>query len=542
MDQGPTSESIPNNTQLSHPRRIDPNVQARQNDSAQTMSDEPPTVVPGALGRAGPEEDTDSTRSLRQSMEDLSLGATKAKTTGASFTITAEGSHRLVQVSDHRTVQDAESEPRNMYHQELQQNQQAQTQGLNDEHQQEKAGDSTTTQSVPSLAVVTSTPTDPTSPTPIPPPGPSPASAHHQPSKRLSRLLSPTPATAPIPSITRTTSHPVLTVLRPSQSHSSDPGSVDDGNSPNSRSNGDNGDHVEDAYTPGVSSTQGDRPHQTTTSPVQELVSKVLASYAVTRTTSGTSARSNSQNNLQHYALGRHHARQPLVSSSPASTRSTRSLSAFIHHQHSPIRRTMSAGTSSGVLPPGVSRHPNDLGGGGEGQFLVSKFLNVTPSSLSFYSASPSSSAPKSAPLSSSEAFRPASASGSGSGSGSGLGVGTGAEGSNTLQPYHRRRVPVSLRMTSTTFDNLTGTGTDTDAEDTDTTPTIPMCITSGTSAQDNAISPKSPWNPVESISRTQQKLLLQRASSQDDINEEEMSRRGKFLRELERIQRECRC
>ncbi|KAF9576780.1 hypothetical protein EC968_003287 [Mortierella alpina] len=42
-------------------------------------------------------------------------------------------------------------------------------------------------------------------------------------------------------------------------------------------------------------------------------------------------------------------------------------------------------------------------------------------------------------------------------------------------------------------------------------------------------------------MSRTQQKLLLQRASSQDNLDQEEMTRRGKMQRDMERIQREYR-
>ena len=42
-------------------------------------------------------------------------------------------------------------------------------------------------------------------------------------------------------------------------------------------------------------------------------------------------------------------------------------------------------------------------------------------------------------------------------------------------------------------------------------------------------------------MSRTQQKLLLQRDSSYEDLDEEEMTRRGRVHKEMERIQREYR-
>ncbi|KAF9908238.1 hypothetical protein EC991_010078 [Linnemannia zychae] len=69
--------------------------------------------------------------------------------------------------------------------------------------------------------------------------------------------------------------------------------------------------------------------------------------------------------------------------------------------------------------------------------------------------------------------------------------------------------------------------------------------ISSATGTSFNSLSMTtntSPWNPAESMSRTQQKLNLQRDSSQDDLNEEEMARRGRTHREMERIQREYRC
>ncbi|KAK3819506.1 MAG: hypothetical protein J3Q66DRAFT_438667 [Benniella sp.] len=123
---------------------------------------------------------------------------------------------------------------------------------------------------------------------------------------------------------------------------------------------------------------------------------------------------------------------------------------------------------------------------------------------------------------------------------------------STPLPPPHikRHRVPASLRMTLTLLDSETdqrrqgcGSGYETPV-DISATPATPSSITSSYSSAEGSSSScaSSAWNTPESISRTQQKLLLQRASSQDDMDEDETTHRAKTHREMERIQRDYRC
>ncbi|KAI8354806.1 hypothetical protein B0O80DRAFT_449757 [Mortierella sp. GBAus27b] len=123
-----------------------------------------------------------------------------------------------------------------------------------------------------------------------------------------------------------------------------------------------------------------------------------------------------------------------------------------------------------------------------------------------------------------------------------------------TSAPHiQRRRLPPGLRMTSAIEDAAEPEhpprhgqwqGYDTPAE----IPTTPMSIKSFTSSMSAASSSCAEGcssafgNAHESISRTQQKLMLQRASSQEDMDEDEMSHRSKTLRDMERIQRDYRC
>ncbi|KAK3842172.1 MAG: hypothetical protein J3R72DRAFT_443863 [Linnemannia gamsii] len=128
-----------------------------------------------------------------------------------------------------------------------------------------------------------------------------------------------------------------------------------------------------------------------------------------------------------------------------------------------------------------------------------------------------------------------------------------------------RRRLPASLRMTSSDVDVTTGNMSTnapnaTTSTTASTTPPSPGAVSTYSSAEGPGLGPAntntgssiystssvtptaSPWNPVEAMSRTQQKLNLQRDSSHDDLDEQEMTRREKMLREMERIQREYKC
>lgn len=162
--------------------------------------------------------------------------------------------------------------------------------------------------------------------------------------------------------------------------------------------------------------------------------------------------------------------------------------------------------------------------------FLISRFLPPSPS----HAPPLSSSAPK-------ITARPQSPSG---------------ERSQASTSMRQRRLPASLRMTSSTaFD----TELRHEEQSNQPTPTSPMSDYSSnegpvsasdqSQGQNSGSSPplasssftSGPWIPEESMSRTQQKLLLQRASSQDNLDQEEMTRRGKMQRDMERIQREYR-
>ncbi|KAG0001441.1 hypothetical protein BGZ65_003480 [Modicella reniformis] len=161
----------------------------------------------------------------------------------------------------------------------------------------------------------------------------------------------------------------------------------------------------------------------------------------------------------------------------------------------------------------------NESGGG---HYLISRFLPASPSKIQY-----SSPTPKAAPQSSTS-------------------VGVGSTLTIITAHPQRRRLPTSLRMTSTSFDyemdqQRQGQGYEHDASA--DVPTTPRSIASSySSAEGISSSSCSAWNTAESISRTQQKLMLQRASSQDDMDEEELVHRAKTLREMDRIQREYRC
>ncbi|KAG0292070.1 hypothetical protein BGZ97_005706, partial [Linnemannia gamsii] len=133
-----------------------------------------------------------------------------------------------------------------------------------------------------------------------------------------------------------------------------------------------------------------------------------------------------------------------------------------------------------------------------------------------------------------------------------------------------RRRLPASLRMSSSDTDTASGGGggggggessiSATAGTAIGETPTSPGAGSTYSSTEgptpshshsatpppptssSSFLSPNSPWNPIEAMSRTQQKLLLQRDSFYEDLDEQELSRRDKMHKEMERIQREYKC
>ncbi|KAG0277977.1 hypothetical protein BGZ96_002588, partial [Linnemannia gamsii] len=263
-----------------------------------------------------------------------------------------------------------------------------------------------------------------------------------------------------------------------------------------------------------------------TTSPAVDLFSKILNPVVATL------GRSRSQSSLQAMfasALTGSPTTSPSTTPKPQQHRrhgSSASLAGSVRSSPG----TSSSGNGMGFMtsPPRVA-DPN--------VYLISRF--ITPVSQ----AALGSSAPK-------QKARPLSNSGA---------------GPMTV----KRRLPASLRMSTSDADVAAGRGGEGGGGSTSATagdaigetPTSPgagstYSSNEGPTSYPNSrsgtppppfstssfLSPISPWNPVEAMSRTQQKLLLQRDSSHDELDEEEMSRRGKTHKEMERIQREYKC
>ncbi|KAF9544331.1 hypothetical protein EC957_012212 [Mortierella hygrophila] len=338
-----------------------------------------------------------------------------------------------------------------------------------------------------------------------------------RPSERLTRLLNPSLSTTSLPSLSKTTSQPVVAVASPNHHHT---------------------DSIANSTDSASSHRKGSSPSQQVAPPPTEsavdLVSKLLNPVM-------TLGRSRSQSSL-------HSMFTNALSGSPSSSSATTGQHQRRHARHgsaaslaeSVKSNTGSSSTGMGMgmgfmtSPPRVS-DPN--------LYLISRF--ITPASQQ--QAVLSSSAPKQQ-----------------------AGSLSGSNSAGSLAA--RRRLPTSLRMTSSDMDvpaaGRVGTSTAAVAAAaaaasavSGTTPTSPSAASNYSSAEgptpthshsatplpphsslpsSNASS--SPWNPVESMSRTQQKLNLQRDSSHDDLDEEEMARRGRAHREMERIQREYKC
>ncbi|KAG0313356.1 hypothetical protein BGZ99_008949, partial [Dissophora globulifera] len=354
---------------------------------------------------------------------------------------------------------------------------------------------------------------------------------------RFYHLLHPTRSNTSLPSITRTVSHPVLTTASTLKST------------------------ADEAYyydSDGLSAKQYQQSDQRTSliSPITDLVSKFLDPY----TAGFRSRRSRSQSDLKTATLSSsplhgdtnstgqgskesHHRRRESLSS--ASARSMSSSIQYLQQQQQHYHQQLQQRSQHSYRSNSYSQHANLVptmtlspprGGSdhGAGQFLISKFLTVSPSYHPTQSGSP--------------AFK-ASLSSTSAGSATSLTT-TGTNG-QTL--YTRRRLPASLRMTTDALEVDTTTEHQ-EHGDPSSAPVTPTSIASLSSADGAPVMASTttssafavgacPWKqPSETMTRTQQKLLLQRDSSQDDMDEEEMVRRGKTLKETERIQREYRC
>lgn len=341
-----------------------------------------------------------------------------------------------------------------------------------------------------------------------------------RPSERLTRLLNPSLSTTSLPSLSKTTSQPVVAIVSPNHNHTDS--IVDSSDSASS--------HRKDS-----SPSQQDAPAPlTAAASAVDLVTKLLNPVA-------TLGRSRSQSSL-------HSMFTNALSGSPSSSSATTGQPRRHHARHGSAASLagsvksnpgssstgMGMGMGMGFMtsPPRVS-DPN--------VYLISRF--ITPASQQ--QAMLSSSAPKQQ---------------AGSLSGS----------SSTGSLAARWRLPASLRMTSSDRDvpataaaggGGSSTATAAAATASGTTPTSPGAASTYSSAEgptpthSHSATPlpphssfpssnpsSSPWNPVESMSRTQQKLNLQRDSSYDDLDEQEMTRRGRVHKEMERIQREYKC
>ncbi|KAG0296193.1 hypothetical protein BGZ98_001072, partial [Dissophora globulifera] len=354
---------------------------------------------------------------------------------------------------------------------------------------------------------------------------------------RFYHLLHPTRSNTSLPSITRTVSHPVLTTASTLKST------------------------ADEAYyhdSDGLSAKQYQQNDQRTSliSPITDLVSKFLDPY----TAGFRSRRSRSQSDLKTATLSssplhgdtnstgqgskesHHRRRESLSSASPRSMSSSiQYLQQQQQHYHQQLQqrshhsyRSNSYSQHANLVPTMTLSPPRGGSDHGAGQFFISKFLTVSPSHHPTQSGSPALKAS----LSSTSA-------------GSATSLTTTGTNGQTL--YTRRRLPASLRMTTDALevDTTTEHREHGDPSSTPVTPTSIASISSADGAPVMASTTTSsafavgacPWKqPSETMTRTQQKLLLQRDSSQDDMDEEEMVRRGRTLKETERIQREYRC
>ncbi|KAG0006364.1 hypothetical protein BGZ80_003097 [Entomortierella chlamydospora] len=310
-------------------------------------------------------------------------------------------------------------------------------------------------------------------------------------SKRLSHLLHPSYSTTSLPSITRTISHPVLSTISPVQS-------ISDGSDHHSE-------EEESATISALSATL--KSEQPQINPVVDLVSKFLNPY--------TTMRSRSHSNLS-----------ALATSSLGTNNDMFGLNRY--HQQ---QRSGSMGTSV-YSPP----RTND-----SSPYLISRFLPNSPSQPSqpLLASSPrlvSSSTLTTSPT----AITPPQ--------------------QLPLSQIKKRRLPAGLQMTVAAYSPESGSSTQdqvvlaSSAPTTSTAPprpTSPVSISSVYSSAEgrpqyqspdpgNSIS--SPWNSVESMSRTQQKLMLQKECTQDDLDKHEIVRRGRAMREMDKIQRDYRC
>ncbi|KAF9203080.1 hypothetical protein BGZ49_006797 [Haplosporangium sp. Z 27] len=342
-----------------------------------------------------------------------------------------------------------------------------------------------------------------------------------QPSKRLSRLLHPSRSTTSLPSLTRTTSRPVLTTVSPTQS--------------NSNSNSDTNDLGNEGENNSIGSATVSALFATLKNEEQMLIAPVVDLVTKFLNPNSSNMRSRSHSNLA------------ALTSSPSSHR-------LLSRYGTSFNNNSSNSGSNDIYGHGRNHHhgvspprTND-----SGTYLISRFL--PNSSLQPLSGSTSS---KNTPSSSS----------------SNISLTTST--SPQLQPtkplppqvksphIKRRRVPASLRMTlaapdsevspiSSTTPAPTAVSTSTSIPEMSipSRPTTPASISSEySSAEGRTQSPEAittttsagPWNIGESMSRTQQKLMLQRASSHDDMDDGLLERREKALREMERIQKDYR-
>ncbi|KAF9931119.1 hypothetical protein FBU30_010739 [Linnemannia zychae] len=336
----------------------------------------------------------------------------------------------------------------------------------------------------------------------------------------LTRLLSPSPSTKSLTSLTKVTSDPVKAFATP---HPMNNNQVDHSTS-YSRSN----------YDKDALPVQQDYPNQQSTissvSSAVDLVSKLH--------NSSTLGRSRSHSSL-------HSMFTAAISGSPSD-------SAMTHHRGHHLRH--GSGASVKFNSDASSRY--NLGfmtssprESDANPYLISRF--ITPTSQ--YQEALSTSVTKQQQQQQQQA---------------GSSIGRHPTGGPVAT---RRRLPASLRMTTDVKPSVPPMHDASSVVSTSTTPSFsnsPVSSTTsspgnspiqihtpqhgnstssalsahGTTSILHSTAISSPWNPAESMSRTQLKLLLQRDSSHDDMDEQDMARRDKMHKEMERIQREYKC
>ncbi|KAI1319832.1 hypothetical protein EDD11_002826 [Mortierella claussenii] len=363
---------------------------------------------------------------------------------------------------------------------------------------------------------------------------------HLQPSERLSRLLNPTPSTASLPSITRTISHPVLATTSPKLlSHGDDSGEHLDSAAKSSN---------DLSLRHGASQHHQQQRHLI--SPVSEMMSKFLSPYKQTRSQSQTNLAAGGASQRPHKRTGSDVSATSAVRAEQQQRHHPQQQQQRFQYKRQPPQRANNASTGGRLVS---MMSPPRSSGGEAAAYLISRFLPTSPTQQFSQYGSPM---PKNGSMFTSSvgtsivpSAGPEVTSTSGSGAGSGVGTGLGSASAS------RRRLPASLRMTSA------ASSTPMNDSSSQLEPTTPSSINSSFSDMpspshddgSNAVfsdsinsdqnnSSGSAWNHVEAMSRTQQKLLLQRASSQVDLDEDEMARRGKMMKDMERLQREYRC